>query len=174
VPSPVATTYTLKPDCTGTFPVQNGSNFNIFVAVDGSGLSVVATDPGVPSSERSVRVGKTARSRRHPKPYTKPDEHRVGLSREKSRCDVLREREAAYRASRSRSGSGHRAEWEFLRVIIPRVEDLGAARSHITDVSCNQIEIVFERGRCEQRVDHRRRMPGQPPPQRYPRPLVPR
>jgi hypothetical protein len=58
--SPVATTYTRKPDCTGTFSVQNGPNFNIFVAVDGSRLSVVATDPGVASSERSVRVGKTA------------------------------------------------------------------------------------------------------------------
>ena len=62
VPSPVATTYTLKPDCTGTFSVQNRPNFNIFVAVDGSGLSVVATDPGAAYSEvlhRSVRLGQT-------------------------------------------------------------------------------------------------------------------
>jgi hypothetical protein len=60
VPSPVATTYTLKADCTGTFSVKNGPNFDIFVAVDGSALSVVGTDPGVASLERSVRVGKTA------------------------------------------------------------------------------------------------------------------
>ena len=63
VPSPVATTYTLNPDCTGTSSVHNGPNFNIFVAVDGSGLSVVATDPGAAYSEvlhRSVSFGKTA------------------------------------------------------------------------------------------------------------------
>jgi hypothetical protein len=46
----------------GAFPVENGPNFNIFVAVDGSTLSVVGTDPGIASSERSVRVAKIARS----------------------------------------------------------------------------------------------------------------
>jgi hypothetical protein len=60
VPSPVATTYTLNPDCTGTFSVQNGPNFDIFVAVDGSALSFVGTTSGLASSERSVRVGNTA------------------------------------------------------------------------------------------------------------------
>jgi hypothetical protein len=63
VPSPVATTYTLKADCTGTFSVQNGPNFNIFVALDGSALSVVSTDQGAAYSEvlhRSVSFGKTA------------------------------------------------------------------------------------------------------------------
>ena len=51
VPSPVATTYTLKTDCTGTFSVQNGPNFDIFVALDGSGMSVVGTDTGAVYSE---------------------------------------------------------------------------------------------------------------------------
>jgi hypothetical protein len=61
VPSPIPTTYTLKADCTGTFSVKNGPNFDIFVALDGSGLSVVTTDQGAAYSEvlhRSVRFGK--------------------------------------------------------------------------------------------------------------------
>jgi hypothetical protein len=41
VPSPVPITYTLNHDCTGTYSVQNGPNFDIFVAVDGSELSVI-------------------------------------------------------------------------------------------------------------------------------------
>ena len=53
VPSPVAITYTLKPDCTGTFSVHNGPNFDIFVAVDGSGLSLIGNDPG------GARMGKS-------------------------------------------------------------------------------------------------------------------
>ena len=57
-------TYTLNPDCTGTYQVPSagsaGVHFDIFVAVDGSALSVVGTDPGLASSERDVRVGKTA------------------------------------------------------------------------------------------------------------------
>ena len=37
VPSPVAITYTLNPDCTGTYSVSSASlDFDIFVAVDGS------------------------------------------------------------------------------------------------------------------------------------------
>jgi hypothetical protein len=60
VPSPTATTYTLNSDCTGTFSVKNGPNFDIFVAVDGSAFSIVGTDQGLASSERDVRVGKTA------------------------------------------------------------------------------------------------------------------
>jgi hypothetical protein len=60
VSSPTATTYTLNSDCTGTFSVKNGPNFDIFVAIDGSALSEVGTDPGLGSSERDVRVGKAA------------------------------------------------------------------------------------------------------------------
>jgi hypothetical protein len=57
VPSPVAITYTLNSDCTGTYSVQNGPNFDIFVAVDGSQLSVINTDPGVSKAEGpSLRV----------------------------------------------------------------------------------------------------------------------
>lgn len=47
VPSPIAITYTLNPDCTGTLSVQNGPNQDIFVAVDGSSLTSINTDPGV-------------------------------------------------------------------------------------------------------------------------------
>jgi hypothetical protein len=47
VPSPVAITYTLNPDCTGTLSVQNGPNHDIFVAVDGSSLTSINSDPGV-------------------------------------------------------------------------------------------------------------------------------
>ena len=47
VPSPVAITYTLNPDCTRTLSVQNGPNHNIFVAIDGSSLTSINTDPGV-------------------------------------------------------------------------------------------------------------------------------
>ena len=47
VPSPIAITYTLNPDCTGTLSVQNGPNHNIFVAIDGSSLTSINTDPGV-------------------------------------------------------------------------------------------------------------------------------
>lgn len=50
VPSPGATTYTLNPDCTGTLTVVNGPNFDIFVAVDGSALTSINTDPGVASA----------------------------------------------------------------------------------------------------------------------------
>jgi hypothetical protein len=58
VSSPVATTYTLNHDCTGTYSVQNGPHFDIFVAVDGSQLSVTATDPGHALAEGpSLRVG---------------------------------------------------------------------------------------------------------------------
>jgi len=57
VPSPVPITYTLNSDCTGTYSVQNGPNFDIFVAVDGSGLSNIDTDQGVSFSETNSRVG---------------------------------------------------------------------------------------------------------------------
>jgi hypothetical protein len=47
VPSPVAITYTLNPDCTGTYSVPSaGIHFDIFVAVDGLALTVIQTDPG--------------------------------------------------------------------------------------------------------------------------------
>ena len=47
VPSPVAITYTLNHDCTGTYSVPSaGLSFDIFVAVDGSQLTVISTVPG--------------------------------------------------------------------------------------------------------------------------------
>jgi hypothetical protein len=59
VPSPAATTYTINQDCTGTLSVQNGPKSDIFVAVDGSALTGINTDPGVAASgSPSVRVGK--------------------------------------------------------------------------------------------------------------------
>ena len=60
VPSPLAITYTLNPDCTGTYSVQNGPNFDIFVAVDGSALSHIDTSPGVSASGVDRRVGSKA------------------------------------------------------------------------------------------------------------------
>ena len=58
VPSPVAITYTLNSDCTGAYSVQNGPNLNIFVAIDGSALTVIDTDPGVAASyPAQPRVG---------------------------------------------------------------------------------------------------------------------
>ena len=63
VPSPVAITYTINHDCTGTYSVQNGPHFDIFVAVDGSQLSVTATDPGHALAEGpSLRVGSIRRA----------------------------------------------------------------------------------------------------------------
>ena len=58
VPTPTPTTYTLKSDCTGTKTVlPSGPHFNIFVAIDGSGLTAVATDQGFAVSESDRRVG---------------------------------------------------------------------------------------------------------------------
>jgi len=57
-----ATTYTLNPDCTGTKTVTGGPTFNIYVALDGSGLTEVATSappaasPGFAVSAMSIRV----------------------------------------------------------------------------------------------------------------------
>jgi hypothetical protein len=63
VPSPAPITYTLNHDCTGTYSVQNGPNFDIFVAVDGSSLSVIDTDQGVSFSEGpNQRVGSSGRA----------------------------------------------------------------------------------------------------------------
>lgn len=63
VPSPVPITYTLNSDCTGTYSVQNGPNFDIFVAVDGSALSVIDTDPGVSDAQGlNPRVGSSGRA----------------------------------------------------------------------------------------------------------------
>lgn len=46
VASPVAITYTLNHDCTGTYSVPDaGLQFDIFVAVDGSALTTIATAP---------------------------------------------------------------------------------------------------------------------------------
>jgi len=45
--SSTAITYTLNPDCTGTYSVPSaGLNFDIFVAVDGSALTTIGTYPG--------------------------------------------------------------------------------------------------------------------------------
>ncbi len=58
VPSPVAITYTLKADCTGTYSVHAGPSFNIYVALDGSQLVVIDTDKGTATSEGpDSRVG---------------------------------------------------------------------------------------------------------------------
>ena len=57
VPSPTPTTYTLKSNCTGTKTVMNGPHFNIFVAIDGSGLTAVSTDQGFAASKSDRRVG---------------------------------------------------------------------------------------------------------------------
>ena len=58
VPTPTPTTYTLNSDCTGTKTVlPSGPHFNIFVAIDGSGLTAVATDQGFAVSESDRRVG---------------------------------------------------------------------------------------------------------------------
>lgn len=58
VTSPVDFVYTLNSDCTGTATVlPSGPHFDIFVAVDGSALSTIDTDPGVAGSEVQRRVG---------------------------------------------------------------------------------------------------------------------
>jgi hypothetical protein len=52
VPSPIPTTYTLNSDCTGTYQVPSvGLHFDIFVAVDGSWLSLIETDNGAPFAQ---------------------------------------------------------------------------------------------------------------------------
>jgi hypothetical protein len=51
VTSPNAITYTLNLDCSGTYSVNAGPNFNIFVAVDGGSLTVIETDQGAAISE---------------------------------------------------------------------------------------------------------------------------
>jgi hypothetical protein len=63
VTSPIGTTYTLNPDCTGTKTVLNGPRFDIYVARDGSELTVIATaappnqSSGFAVSARQVRAG---------------------------------------------------------------------------------------------------------------------
>ena len=59
VPSPVALTYTLNHDCTGTYSVPSANlHFDIFVAVDGSALTVIQTDSGAADSQGpQPRVG---------------------------------------------------------------------------------------------------------------------
>jgi hypothetical protein len=58
VSSPTPTKYTLNPDCTGTKTVlPSGPHFDIFVAIDGSGLTAVVTDQGFAASESDRRVG---------------------------------------------------------------------------------------------------------------------
>jgi hypothetical protein len=64
VPSPVAITYTLNHDCTGTYSVPSaGVTTDIFVAVDGSALTVIETSPGVSTSYGpQPRVGLSGRA----------------------------------------------------------------------------------------------------------------
>ena len=63
-PSPVAITYTLNPDCTGTYSVPSaGLHFDIFVAVDGSALTLIQTDSGAADSQGpQPRVGFSKRA----------------------------------------------------------------------------------------------------------------
>jgi hypothetical protein len=57
VASPTPTQYTLNADCTGTKTVlPYGPHFNIFVALGGTGLTEVATDPGFAVSTMDRRV----------------------------------------------------------------------------------------------------------------------
>jgi len=61
VPSPTLTTYTLNKDCTGTKTVLDGPQFDIYVAVNGSEVTYVATSappnhsPGFAVSARQIR-----------------------------------------------------------------------------------------------------------------------
>ena len=58
VTSPTPTQYTLNPDCTGTKTVlPSGPHFDIFVGIDGSGLTEVSTDQGFAVSELDRRAG---------------------------------------------------------------------------------------------------------------------
>jgi hypothetical protein len=58
VTSPIPVTYTLNSDCTGTYTVLNGPNFDIFVSPNGEELAVIGTDPGVVLAEGpNRRVG---------------------------------------------------------------------------------------------------------------------
>jgi len=54
VPSPNELSYTLNPDCTGTYAVLPrpgpGPTFNIFVSPDGDEMTAINTDAGVASS----------------------------------------------------------------------------------------------------------------------------
>jgi hypothetical protein len=38
--------YTVNPDCSGTYTVPSGPSFGIFIAPDGAELIVIGTDPG--------------------------------------------------------------------------------------------------------------------------------
>jgi hypothetical protein len=56
VTSPTRTTYTLGSDCTGTKTVlPYGPHFDIFVALDGDGVTAIATDLGFAVSESDRR-----------------------------------------------------------------------------------------------------------------------
>jgi hypothetical protein len=46
VPVPIPVTYTLNSDCTGTYTLPGGANFDIFVAPNGDELAAIATGPG--------------------------------------------------------------------------------------------------------------------------------
>jgi hypothetical protein len=40
------TSYTVNPDCTGTFSVSSRPSFDLFISPDGEELVMIATDPG--------------------------------------------------------------------------------------------------------------------------------
>jgi hypothetical protein len=46
LPVPIATTYTLNSDCTGTYTEGGADKFDIFVSPNGDELASIATDPG--------------------------------------------------------------------------------------------------------------------------------
>jgi hypothetical protein len=48
--------YTVKPDCTGTYTVPNGPTFDIFIAPSGMGIATIATNPGNEVSSIDFRV----------------------------------------------------------------------------------------------------------------------
>jgi len=50
VPSPNDLTYTLNPDCTGTYAVIGGPTFDIFVSPNGDEMAAINTDLGNASS----------------------------------------------------------------------------------------------------------------------------
>jgi hypothetical protein len=57
---PFTATYTVNPDCTGTYTAtdENGTiHLDVFLAPDGSEFSFVYTDPGVVDSSTERRVG---------------------------------------------------------------------------------------------------------------------
>ena len=51
-------TYTVNPDCTGSFTVSGGNSFDLFVAPDGESVAYINTAPGGNFSSISRRVSR--------------------------------------------------------------------------------------------------------------------